>query len=66
MYDLVKVDMDNDLHTFTYTIYSDSTHTLPCREISFTLKKNKDSDVMTLVEIQSTKLNDLVPEVLTV
>ncbi len=56
---LVNIEMSDGLYAFTYAIYSDSAYTVQCREDVFIFEENKDSDVMTLIEVQSTTFNDL-------
>lgn len=61
MCDLTSVEMKDGKHVFTYAVFADSTHTLKCREVKFIFEENKDSDIMTLVEIGSRELNSLAP-----
>ena len=59
MKDLTSIKRNGNLHTYSYTFYADSTHTIPTREMQFTFEENKDSDVMTLRNIKAAKLRNL-------
>lgn len=58
-YDLTSIEMVDGKYVFTYAVYSDTAHTVQCKEDIFTFEENKDSDMMTLVDIRSTVINDL-------
>ncbi len=59
MYDVTSIQSNGTLHTYLYTFYADSAHTVPVREMQFTFEENKDSDVMTLRNIKAAKLSNL-------
>lgn len=59
MYDLTNIRRIDNLHVYSYTFYADSGHTIPVKEMQFTFEENKDSDVMTLRNIKTAKLNNL-------
>lgn len=59
MYDLTRIKTDGVFHTYFYTFYADSAHTVPVKEVHFTFEENKDSDIMTLRLIKEATLNDL-------
>lgn len=57
--DLISIERKDGRYTFTYAIFSDSAHTVQCEERVFVFEENKDSDTMTLVDVQTTELNGL-------
>lgn len=59
MYDVTKIRQIDKLHVYSYTFYADSAHTVPVREMQFTFEENEGSDVMTLRNIKTAKLNNL-------
>lgn len=65
MYDLMKLERNDTQYSFYFDIFADSAHTVKCAETVFTFEENKDSDVMTLIDIQYKTINDLSPVILT-
>ncbi len=55
--ELKSIEEKDGLVVFSYTMFADSAQMLPCEEVSFTLRKNENNDLMTLVDIKSEKLN---------
>lgn len=65
-YDLTSIELKDGNYVYTYAVYSDSAHTLQCKENVFVFKPNPDSDTMTLVDLGSTSLNDLTQYVFSI
>ncbi len=63
---LTSIEMKDGQYIFTYAVFSDSSYTVQCREDVFTFEENKDSDTMTIVDVKSTKLNDLAEYVFSI
>lgn len=59
MYDLTDIKSNGTFHTYSYTFYADSAHTIPVKEMQFTFGENESSEVMTLRHLKTAKLNNL-------
>ncbi len=57
--ELSSIDETDDTAVFTYTLFADSAHILPCAEVKFTFTKNTDSTVMTLTDFEYNAVNSL-------
>lgn len=59
MKELSSLSTTDDTAIFTYTLFADSAHMMPCAEVKFTFVKNADSAVMTLSDFEYRALNSL-------
>lgn len=57
--ELSNVTAKDDTAVFTYTLFADTAHTIPCAEVEFMFVKNADSNVMTLGNFEYRALNSL-------
>lgn len=57
--ELSTVEAKDDTAVFTYTLFADTAHTIPCAEAEFLFVKNADSTVMTLNNFEYRAVNKL-------
>lgn len=66
MKELTNVETNDDVTVFTYTLFADTAHIIPCAQVCFSMSKNENSNIMTLTDIEYKSLNELNFEVMSV